>query len=125
MDDHLDYSEFPLPDTLPDMSALSLAFSPPTDSSTMDVPVDDLSTLAFDPSFVSPDSSQFASAQFASEDSPSARLADYIQRFQASGEVPEAARRTGADPREPFACAWVDPKKGACSKAYGRDCDLT
>ena len=125
MDDHPEYSEFPLPDTLPDMSALSLALGPPTGSSTMDAPVGGLDSLAFDPSFIPADSSQFASAQFASEDSPSARLADYIQRFQASGKVPEAARRTGNDPRKPFACAWVDPRKGACSKAYGRDCDLT
>jgi len=147
MDDHLEYSELPLPD----MSELSLALSPPMGSSTMDVPV------AFDPSLIPADSSQFASAgfasgqfasgqfasgqfssdqfssgqfasdQFASEDPPSARLGEYIQRFQASGEVqiPEAPRGPATDPRKPFACGWVDPRKGACDKAYGRECDLT
>ena len=132
MDDHLEYSELPLPD----MSELSLALSPPMGSSTMDVPV------AFDPSLIPADSSQFASAgfasgqfasgqfasdQFASEDPPSARLGEYIQRFQASGEVqiPEAPRGPATDPQKPFACGWVDPRKGACDKAYGRECDLT
>ena len=122
MDDHLEYSEFPLPD----MSELSLALSPPMGSSTMDVPV------SFDPSLIPADSSQlasawFASGQFASEDPPSARLGEYIQHFQDSGEVqiPEAPRGSATDPGKPFACGWVDPRKGACDKAYGRECDLT
>jgi hypothetical protein len=126
MDDHLDYSEFPLPD----MSELSLALSPPMGSPILDLPV------AFDPSLIPADSSQasarfasgqFGSGQFGSEDPPSARLGEYIQRFQASGEVhiPEAPRGPATDPGKPFACGWVDPRKGACDKAYGRECDLT
>lgn len=127
MDDHPEYPEFPLPD----MSELSLALSPPMGSSTMDVPV------AFDPSLLPADSSQFASGQFASgqfasgqfasEDPPSARLGEYIQRCQASGElqIPEAPRGSATDPGKPFACGWVDPRKGACDKAYGRECELT
>ena len=125
MDDHLEYPEFPLPDLsefpLPDMSEVSLALSPLMDSFNMDVPV------AFDPSLIPANSSQFASGQFASEDPPSARLGEYIQRFQASGEVqiPEAPRGSATDPGKPFACGWVDPRRGACDRAYGRECDLT